>query len=83
MNSYKNHILENIAEAVYSKDYCQQKAWEYVGIDKDSTTAKDYFESVKRWTEIIDNLMILADKEKIKFGEIKNAVEAKYKAMEE
>lgn len=83
MNAYKARLLEDIADAVYAKDYCQRKAWEYVGMREDSTTAKDYFQSVKSWTERIDRLMELADKEKIKFSEIKNAVAKKYRAMEE
>ena len=83
MNAYKEKLLEDIADAVYAKDHCQQKAWEYVGLDKDSTTAKDYFQSVKSWTKKIDRLMELADQQKIKFSEIKNAVDKKYRAMEE
>ena len=83
MTAYQERLLEDIADAVYAKDYCQRKAWEFVGIDTESTTAKDYFESVKSWTERIDKLMVLADKERIKFSEIKNAVEKKYRAMQE
>ena len=83
MNAYKTRLLEDIAEAVYSSDYCQRKAWEFVGIEGDSTTAKEYFQSVKSWDEKIDKLMALADKQKIKFSEIKNAVDKKYRAMEE
>lgn len=83
MSAYKSRLLEDIADAVYAKDYCQRKAWEYVGMSEYSTTAKDYFQSVKSWNERIDRLMELADKEKIKFSEIKNAVAKKYRAMEE
>lgn len=83
MNAYKEKLLEDIADAVYAKDYCQRKAWEFVGMSKDSTTAKDYFQSVKSWNEKIDRLIELADQQKIKFSEIKNAVDKKYRAMEE
>lgn len=83
MNAYKARLLEDIADATYARDYCQQKAWEYVGMREDSTTAKDYFRSVKSWDEKIEKLMALADEQKIKFSEIKNAVDKKYRAMEE
>lgn len=83
MTAYQVRLLEDIADATYARDYCQQQAWKYAGMREDSTTAKDYFESVKSWTERIDKLMVLLDKEKIKFSEIKNAVEKKYRAMQE
>lgn len=83
MNAYKARLLENLADAVYARDYCQSKAWEFVGMREDSTTAKDYFQSVKSWDEKIEKLMALADEQKIKFSEIKNAVDKKYRAMEE
>ena len=83
MNAYKARILEDIADATYSRDYCQQKAWEFVGIREDSTTAQDYFESVKSWDAKIEKLMKLAKEEHIPYKEIKNAIDKKYRAMQE
>ena len=83
MNAYKTRIVEKIAEATYAREYCQQKAWEYVGMREDSTTAKDYFESVKRWDEDIEKMMKRAKEEKITKTEIKNAIDKYYKAMQE
>ena len=83
MTAYQKRIVEKIAEAVYARDYCQQRAWEFVGMRADSTTAKDYFESVKSWDKEIANLKKLAREEHIAAKEIKNAIEEKYEAMKE
>ena len=83
MGAYKTRILEKIAEAIYARDYCQQQAWKYAGMREDSTTAKDYFESVKRWDEDIEKHMKRAREEKITKAEIKNAIDKYYRAMQE
>lgn len=81
--TYKQRILEKIADATYAKDYCQQKAWEFVGMREDSTTAQEYFESVKSWDNEIEKLMKRAHEEHITNKEIKNAIDKKYSAMQE
>ena len=83
MTAYQRKILENIAEATYSRDYCQQKAWEYVGMRKDSTTAEDYFESVKSWEKWLEKLAEMARQEGITQKDIKKAIDKKYRAMQE
>ena len=83
MTAYKTRILEKIADATYARDYCQQKAWEFVGMDKNSTTAKEYFESVKSWDDEIEKHMKRAHEEHITDEDIQNAIATKYNAMQE
>ena len=83
MTAYQTRLLEDIADATYARDYCQQKAWEYVGMREDSTTAKDYFESVKRWDAKIESLRKLAREEKLTGRQIQNAIQNKFNEMKE
>lgn len=83
MTAYQTRLLEDIADATYARDYCQQKAWEYVGMKEDSTTAKDYFESVKRWDSRIENLRKLAREAKLTGKQIQSAIQNKFNEMKE
>ena len=83
MTAYQRKILKDIAEATYSRNYCEQKAWEFASMREDSTTAMDYLESVKSWNGWIETLRKLANEEKLTEKQINNAIDKYHKAMQE